>query len=116
MKNEVEIKDESAAKTFSAKPFSSFAVYDACRVGHDQKKKVQAHRLFMIRSYVLALTFVSLRILSEAIEHLNILFFIENQEVKDTTNERMSRVLPLLATELWIGWIPLLKENKRITK
>lgn len=81
-----------------------------------KRKNVQAHRLFMIRSYVLALTFVSLRILSDAVEHLNILFFIENQDVRDTTYEWMSWVLPLLATELWIGWMPLLKEKKRIIK
>ena len=37
------------------------------------RKNVQAHRLFMIRSYVLALTFVSLRILSDMVEHWTIL-------------------------------------------
>ncbi|MCW5958939.1 MAG: DUF2306 domain-containing protein [Pyrinomonadaceae bacterium] len=79
-----------------------------------KRKNVQAHRLFMIRSYVLALTFISLRILSDMVEHLNILFFIENQDVKDTTYEWMSWVLPLLVTELWINWVPLLKQKKKI--
>ena len=73
------------------------------------RKNVQAHRLFMIRSYVLALTFVSLRILSDMVEHWNILFFIDHPDVKDTTYEWLSWVLPILLTELCISWVPSMR-------
>ena len=77
------------------------------------RKNVQAHRLFMIRSYVLALTFISLRILSDMVEHWNILFFIDHPDVKDTTYEWLSWVLPLLVTELYISWIPSMRMPRK---
>jgi len=80
------------------------------------RKNVEAHRLFMIRSYVLALTFISLRILSDLVEHLNMLFFIDHPDVKDTTYEWMSWVLPLLVTELLISWIPAMRVQGNIKR
>jgi uncharacterized membrane protein len=74
-------------------------------------RNIVAHRLFMIRSYVLGMTFVSLRILSDLVEHLNILFFIDNTEVKDTTYEWMSWVIPLVITEILISWLPSMKKG-----
>ena len=68
----------------------------------------------MIRSYVLALTFISLRILSDMVEHWNILFFIDHPDVKDTTYEWVSWVLPLVVTEICISWIPSMKMQRPI--
>ena len=80
------------------------------------KKDVENHRLFMIRSYTLALTFVFLRLFGDLAYDFNMLFFIENDEVKDATYEWMSWVLPLVAIELVISWIPALKKKKHFRK
>lgn len=77
-----------------------------------RNKNIKAHRLFMIRSYTLALTFIFLRILSDLVYKKNLLFFIKNEEVKDVTYEWLSWVLPLMIVELFISWIPLLKQKK----
>lgn len=77
-----------------------------------KRKNVQAHRLFMIRSYTLTLAFVFLRILSDLVYKHNFLSFIKNEDVKDATYEWMSWVLPLLTVEFIISWIPLLKQKK----
>jgi len=77
-----------------------------------RNKNVKAHRLFVIRSYILALDFVWLRILSDLVYKHNFLSFIANQEVRDATYEWMSWVLPLLIVELFISWIPLVKQRK----
>lgn len=77
-----------------------------------RNKNIKAHRLFMIRSYTLALTFIFLRILSDLVYKNNLFFFIKNDEIKDTTYEWLSWVLPLLIVELFISWIPLLNQKK----
>lgn len=77
-----------------------------------RNRNIRAHRLFMIRSYTLALTFVWLRILDDLVYKHNLLAFIKNQEIKDTTYEWLSWVFPLLIVELFISWIPLLKQKK----
>lgn len=51
--------------------------------------KIQAHRLFLIRSYTLTLAFVFLRILYDLVYKYNFLSFIENEDVKDATYEWM---------------------------
>ncbi len=77
-----------------------------------KRKNVQAHRLFMIRSYTLTLAFVFLRILSDLVYKHNFLSFIENQEVRDATYEWMSWVIPVLIVELFISWLPSIKKTK----
>ncbi len=77
-----------------------------------RNKNVKAHRLFMIRSYTLALTFIFIRILSDLDHRKNLFFFIKSEEIKETTNEWVGWVLPLLIVELIISWIPLLKQRK----
>ena len=77
-----------------------------------RNKNIKAHRLFMIRSYALALTFVWLRILSDLVYKKNVLFFIKSEEIKDATYEWTSWVLPLLIVEFSISWIPLLSQKK----
>lgn len=81
-----------------------------------RNKNIKAHRLFMIRSYTLALTFLWLRILSDLVYKHNLLFFIQSEEIKDTTYEWMSWVLPLLVVELFISWLPLMKNKKSSAK
>lgn len=78
-----------------------------------RNKNIKAHRLFMIRSYALALTFVWLRILGDLVYDYNLLFFIKSEPVKDATYEWMSWVLPLLVVEFAISWIPLLKTKTK---
>lgn len=78
-----------------------------------KRKNIKAHRLFMIRSYVLALTFVWVRILSDLVDKHNFLSFISNSDVKDTTYEWMSWVIPLLITEFFISWWPTIKSYKK---
>lgn len=77
------------------------------------RKNVTAHRLFMIRSYVLALTFISLRILSDMVEQGYILSFIKHPDVRDATYEWLSWVLPLVVTEMCISWIPAMRATKQ---
>jgi uncharacterized membrane protein YozB (DUF420 family) len=77
-----------------------------------KRRNVQAHRLFMIRSYTLALSFIFLRILSDLVYKHNFLSFIKNEDVKDATYEWMSWVLPVLVVEFFISWLPSIKKTK----
>jgi uncharacterized membrane protein YozB (DUF420 family) len=77
-----------------------------------KRKNIQAHRLFMIRSYTLTLAFVFLRILSDLVYKHNFLSFIKNEDVKDATYEWMSWVLPVLVVEFFISWLPSIKKIK----
>jgi uncharacterized membrane protein YozB (DUF420 family) len=79
-----------------------------------KRKNIQAHRLFMIRSYTLTLAFVFLRILSDLVYKHNFLAFIGNQDVRDATYEWMSWVIPILVVEFYISWLPSIKKNKHI--
>jgi uncharacterized membrane protein len=79
------------------------------------RKNVQAHRLFMIRSYTLTLSFIFLRILSDLVYKHNFLSFIENQDVRDATYEWMSWVIPVLIVEFFISWLPSIKKMKSST-
>lgn len=77
-----------------------------------KRKNVQAHRLFMIRSYTLTLSFVFLRILSDLVYKHHFLSFIKNQDVRDATYEWISFVVPLLVVEFFISWLPSMKKMK----
>ena len=77
-----------------------------------KRKNVKAHRLFMIRSYVLAMVFVILRIMGDIPSDI-LFFYIQSPEMRDATLEWMSWVLPLLVTEFWISWIPLLNAGDK---
>lgn len=76
-----------------------------------KRKNVKAHRLFMIRSYVLAMVFVMLRLLGDIPSDI-LFFYIQSPEMRDATLEWLSWVLPLLVTEFWISWIPLMKNRR----
>ena len=74
------------------------------------------HRLFMIRSYGLALVVVWLRLLGDIPPDI-LFFYIEDEAMRDATLEWMSWVIPLLLLELALSWLPLLrgKSNPGLT-
>jgi uncharacterized membrane protein len=71
-----------------------------------KNRNIEAHRLFMIRSYTLTFVFVFLRILGDLISDYGLLSFIDNAEVRDTTQEWLSWVIPLMTVEMLISWLP----------
>lgn len=77
-----------------------------------KRKNVQAHRLFMIRSYTLTLAFVFLRILSDLVYKHNFLSFLKNEEVRDATYEWMSWIVPVLIVEFFISWLPAMRKTR----
>lgn len=68
------------------------------------KRDFGNHRKFVIRSFAVGLAFVWVRVLGAAEEQL--FFYIDNQEVRDTTQEFLSFVIPLLVVETWLTWLP----------
>jgi uncharacterized membrane protein len=66
-----------------------------------------AHRAFMIRSYALALVLVWLRVMYDFQEYL--FFYVSDPDMRDATREWASWVVPLLAVELWLSWLPQAK-------
>ncbi len=71
------------------------------------KRNFAAHRMFMIRSYGLALVLVWLRLMYDMQDW--IFFYVEDEALRDTTREWASWVVPLLVLELWLSWVPLLR-------
>jgi hypothetical protein len=69
-----------------------------------------AHRLFMIRSYGLALVLVWLRVMYDLQDWL--FFYVKDEALRDATREWASWVVPLLVMELWLSWLPLLKSRQ----
>jgi len=63
------------------------------------------HRLFMIRSYNLALVFIWLRLVQEVPRDI-LFFYISDEGIRDTTIEWFIWVIPLLAMELYLAWWP----------
>lgn len=76
------------------------------------RRDFEAHRLFMIRSYGLALVLVWLRLMGDVPPDL-MFFYIKDEAIRDTTLEWMSWIVPLLAIEFWLSWLPLLIGAKR---
>ncbi len=73
-----------------------------------------AHRLFMIRSYGLALVLVWLRLMYTFQDWL--FFYVKDEAMRDATREWASWVVPLLVLELWLSWVPLLRSNRLKSK
>ena len=71
-----------------------------------------AHRLFMIRSYGLALVVVWLRLMYDLQDWL--FFYVKDEALRDATREWASWVVPLLVLELWLSWLPLLRSRQRL--
>jgi uncharacterized membrane protein len=63
------------------------------------------HRLFMMRSYNLALVFIWLRLVQEVPRDV-LFFYISDEGIRDTTIEWFIWIIPLLAMELYLSWIP----------
>lgn len=70
-----------------------------------------AHRLFMIRSYGLALVLVWLRLMYSLQDWL--FFYVTDADMRDATREWASWVVPLLILEAWLSWIPLLRQGTK---
>lgn len=70
-----------------------------------------AHRLFVIRSYGLAMVFVFLRLMGDVPQN-KLFFFIESPEIRDTTLEWISWIIPLLTIELIFSWIPSMRRKQ----
>lgn len=67
-------------------------------------RQFTAHRLFMIRSFGLALVFVWLRLMDDLQPWL--FFYVDDPTMRDATHEWASWVVPLLLMELWLSWRP----------
>jgi uncharacterized membrane protein len=77
-----------------------------------KNRNIEAHRLFMIRSYTLTLAFVFLRILGDLIDNYGLLSFMKNMDIRYTTQEWLSWVIPVLTVEIFISWLPLLRTKR----
>jgi hypothetical protein len=74
-------------------------------------RNFSAHRAFMIRSYTMALVLVWLRLMFDLQDFL--FFYVKNEDLRDATREWASWVVPLLAVELYLSWLPQLKKASR---
>jgi hypothetical protein len=72
-----------------------------------RQRNFVAHERFMIRGYLLAMAFVWVRLMYDFQQEM--FPFIANVEVRDTTREWLSFVLPLLVAETWLSWWPALR-------
>ena len=75
------------------------------------RRKFIAHRQFMIRSYTLALVLVWLRLMYDFQDVL--FFYVSDETIRDVTREWASWVVPLLAVELWLSWLPMVRGTNR---
>jgi uncharacterized membrane protein len=75
------------------------------------KRDFANHRKFVIRSFAIGLAFIWVRILGSLDEQL--FFFIDSQEVRDTTQEFLSFIIPLLVVEAWLSWVPSIQSALR---
>jgi uncharacterized membrane protein len=64
------------------------------------------HRRFAIRAFALGSTFVLIRLISQTQGHL--LGFIPLEDTQETTKEWLTLTVPIIATELWLSWGPVM--------
>lgn len=77
-----------------------------------KNRNVEAHRQFMVRSYVCVLAFVLVRI--DPILPLDFLFgTIEDSIFSRTVQEYFFSFVPLIIAEIFLTWIPVLKQTKK---
>lgn len=75
-----------------------------------KQRNVKAHRQFMVRTYVLLLAFVLVRI--DAKFSMSFLFGeIKDQTFNRVVNEYFFSFLPLIAAEIGLTWIPMLRRR-----
>ena len=76
-----------------------------------RKRDYVNHRKFVIRSFAIGLAFVWVRLIGVVDETL--LGFISNQEARDTSQEYLSFLIPLLIVEAWLSWVPAVQSALR---
>ncbi len=75
-----------------------------------KQRNLKAHRQFMIRSYVCALAFVTVRI--DGIFPLDFLFSnIEEPTFRRTVNEYFFSFVHLILAEIYLTWVPSIKRK-----
>ena len=76
-----------------------------------KQRNIKAHRQFMVRSYVCALAFVTVRI--DGIFFLVFLFSnISDPTFRRTVNEYFFSFVPLIIAEITMTWLPVLKKRR----
>lgn len=76
-----------------------------------KQRNIKAHRQFMVRSYVCALAFVTVRI--DGIFPLDFLFSnISDPTFRRTVNEYFFSFVPLIIAEITMTWLPVLKKRR----
>jgi hypothetical protein len=76
-----------------------------------RKRDYANHRRFVIRSFAIGLAFIWVRVLGAFEEQL--FPFISDREARDTTQEYLSFILPLLVIETWLSWWPAIQSALR---
>jgi hypothetical protein len=76
-----------------------------------RKRDFANHRRFVIRSFAIGLAFIWVRVLGAFEEQL--FPFISDQEARETTQEYLSFILPLLVVETWLNWWPAVQSALR---
>lgn len=80
-----------------------------------KQRNVKAHRQFMVRSYVLLLAFVLVRI--DGIMSLQFLFGgIEDRTFNRVVNEYFFSFVPLIVAEIFLTWLPPLRRRLAVKK
>jgi uncharacterized membrane protein len=76
-----------------------------------KNKNIKAHQQFMVRSYICVLSFVAVRI--GGIIPLDFLFGqIDDPTFSRTANEYFFSFVPLICGEIFLTWLPTLKNTK----
>lgn len=74
------------------------------------------HRKFMIRSYICALAFVSIRLLDKIDYFTGLFSFIKDPETRATIVDWIGWLIPLMITEFFLQWWPSLKKLNKTAK
>ena len=78
-----------------------------------KRGNIEAHRKFMVRSYICVLAFVAVRI--DDLVSLDFLFGqIEDSTFRRVVNEYFFSFVPLIVAEVVMTWIPTITRRRRI--
>lgn len=73
-----------------------------------RRKDFANHRKFAIRAFALGAAFVWVRIISSMQDDL--FAFMPSADLRETTKEWLTLILPILVTEMWLTWVPVAKK------
>jgi hypothetical protein len=76
-----------------------------------RRRAFAAHERFVARGYAIALAFVFVRALGDANDWL--FTFLEDEAVRNATQEWLSFVIPLIVVESWYTWWPSVQQAKK---